>query len=300
MIFMLLNPRRYWRFFSSYGFYACVSLLLLPDAHAETRILASIKPLALIAQEVAGPDIPVDTLLPVAASPHDYPLKMSDHRRLREASLILWIGAELESFLARPLMNLPAERSISSYQLSGIQWPQTGADEHDHHGRDPHLWLNPQNAVVIARALAQRLGEMQPEKSTLFAARAESFAQAMELLDKQLHQQMQPLKTRGFAVYHEGYAHFVARYGLQQLGYVTYTPERRPGAKHIYQLQQRLQNQGVCLFTEPHQNTAYLQELAQELDLRPGLLNPIGDKVKSYRELLEEMGQAFSACLAYR
>lgn len=274
---------------------------LIVNAQAETRVLASIKPLALIAQEVAGVDIPVDTLLPVTASPHDYPLKMSDHRRLHQAALVLWVGAELESFLDKPLRNLPPDRSISTYELPGIQWPDdiAGADHHDH-SEDPHLWLNPQNAMVIAKALAVRLGQLQPEQAPLFAARAESFAQAMQILDNKLQVEMEPLKTQGFAVYHEGYAHFVAHYGLNQLGYITYTPERRPGAKHTYQLRKLLDAEGVCLFTEPFQKTEHLQELAKELDLRLGQLNPIGDsQVKSYKELLERMGQAFSACLAH-
>jgi zinc transport system substrate-binding protein len=229
---------------------------------------------------------------------------MSDHRRLHQAELVLWVGAELESFLDKPLRNLPSERSISTYDLPGIQWPDnmSGEVEHHHdHSEDPHLWLNPQNAVVIAKALAVRLGQLQPAQAQLFATRAESFAQAMQILDRKLQVEMEPLKSRGFAVYHEGYAHFVAHYGLHQLGYITYTPERRPGAKHTYQLRRLLEAEGVCLFIEPHQKTEHLQGLVKQLDLRLGQLNPIGDnQVKSYKELLEQMGQAFSACLAHR
>lgn len=307
MAFMVFILTRNKRFSIHCALYALLCGYLLPgfiaSAQAETRILASIKPLALIAQEVAGTDIPVDTLLPVTASPHDYPLKMSDHRRLHQAALVLWVGAELESFLDKPLRNLPPNRSISTYDLPGIQWPDDIVEGSNHHGHseDPHLWLNPQNAVVIAKALAVRLGQFHPEQAQLFAARAESFAQAMQILDNKLRVEMEPLKTQGFAVYHEGYAHFVAHYGLHQLGYVTYTPERRPGAKHTHQLRRILDAEGVCLFTEPFQKTEHLQELAKELDLRLGQLNPIGDnQVKSYKELLEGMGQAFSACLAHR
>lgn len=274
---------------------------VVQGVHAENRILASIKPLALIAQEIAGNDIAVDTLLPNAASPHDYPLKMSDHRRLREATLVLWIGPELESFLDKPIRNLPIGRSISAYDLPEIHWPNE-AEETDHHhdGHDPHLWLNPQNAVVIAKTLAKRLSEMEPGKSSIFISRAEAFSSAMKVFDGELEAQMEPLKNRGFAVYHEGYAHFVRRYELNQLGYVTYMPERRPGARHIHELHQVVKEKGVCLFTEPYQASTYVKELAKELDLRLGYVDPIGDnQVKSYRELLEKMGQAFSACLTH-
>lgn len=308
MIPMMLFSLRHLRFLLSCSLrqllvVSCLITVFSPAyVQAEPRILASIKPLALIAQEIVGPEIQVDTLLPITASPHDYPLKMSDHRRLREAELVIWVGPELESFLNKPLRNLTAERLMAVYDLPGIQWPEDSvAGVHNHQGRDPHIWLNPQNAVVIAEALVVRLAGLAPEKSAFFAARLAAFVESMEALDKQLQAQMRPLQARGFAVYHEGYAHFVNRYGLRQLGYITYIPERRPGAKHTHELRQILEQEGVCLFSEPYQERANLQELAKELDLRLGQLDPIGgSQVKSYKKLLEEMGQAFSACLAYR
>ena len=62
-------------------------------------MVTSIKPLALIAQEIAGDKVSVENLLPVKASPHDYPLRVSDIRRLQDADLVLWVGPSLETFL---------------------------------------------------------------------------------------------------------------------------------------------------------------------------------------------------------
>ncbi|MDF3013749.1 MAG: zinc transporter substrate-binding protein, partial [Cellvibrio sp.] len=110
-----------------------LALMLAMPAQAKLQILASIKPLALIAQEVAGDQAEVTTLLPITASPHDYPLKMSDHKRLRAADMVLWIGPELESFLARPLANLPTDKLVTGYRLAGLHWPEMMVDGH-HHG----------------------------------------------------------------------------------------------------------------------------------------------------------------------
>lgn len=298
-------------------FVAALSLLagLLVSAHvsAELRLLASIKPLALIAQELAGEQVTVDTLLPITASPHDYPLKMSDHKRLASADLVLWVGPELESFLAKSLRQKAPQQVLSAYELADIHWPEQGvaedeheADErdhhdHEHHGKDPHLWLNPQNAAVIAQSLAQRLSELLPEDRAIFAARAQAFAQKMQLLDSQLSQNLAPVKAQGFAVYHEGYSHFVSHYGLNQLAYIRFTPERRPGAKHLMELHRVLQQQGVCLFSEPYQQAPELASLAQELGLRSGQLDPIGSATtQSYSALITAMSQAFLTCLADR
>jgi zinc transport system substrate-binding protein len=266
--------------------------------------MASIKPLALIAEAVTGDRAEVDTLLPDSASPHDYPLRVSDVRRLQAAAVVLWVGPELESFLQRPLRSVSAEKQLQAGQLPGVTWPSVEQGHRDqghqhHHERDPHLWLNPLNAVVIARALAERMVVVDPAGAEVFRANAEQFAADIRLLDKQLMTDMESLQGRGFAVYHEGYAHFVERYGLRQLAHVTFTPERRPGARHMHQLRQQLRGNADCLFAEPYYDMRLAQDLARELDLRLGLLDPLGsNETTSYHQLLENLSRALSACLA--
>lgn len=283
-----------------------LALLLAAPVQAKLQVLASIKPLALIAQEVAGDQADVITLLPITASPHDYPLKMSDHKRLHSADLVLWVGPELESFLARPLANLPADKLLASYQLTSLHWPEVATDDHHHSnhahaGKDPHLWLDPRNAVLISQALAARLSQLLPESAGIFHANAQRFAASVQLLDQQLAQQLAPVKAVGFAVYHEGYGHFVGRYGLHQVAYVTYTPERRPGAKHLQELREVLAKEGKCLFMEPYYRAQGMDEMAKTLNLRIGLLDPIGEQqVSSYHQLLQQLSKSFLTCLADR
>lgn len=280
-----------------------LALLMAVPAQAKLQVLASIKPLALIAQEVAGDQAEVVTLLPITASPHDYPLKMSDHKRLRAADLVVWIGPEMESFLARPLANISADKLITSYQLDGLNWPELAASDHQHpshthSGKDPHLWLDPRNAIVISQVIAAQLAQLEPKSAALFHANSQRFALAIQALDQQLAQRLAPVAQVGFAVYHEGYSHFVARYGLHQVAYVTYTPERRPGAKHLKELRDVLAREGKCLFMEPQYKAQRMEEMAAELELRIGLLDPIGDQaVQNYSQLMEQLGDSFVSCL---
>src|SRR6187402_3504462 len=126
---------------------------------AKPVVLSSLKPLTLIAQEITGTSANVDTLLPATGSHHDYPLKASDYTRLQKADIFLWVGPELESFLQKPVTNLDATKSISVYKLNGMNWPasdhSTAQAGHDHE-KDPHVWLDPRNAIVIAQALTEK------------------------------------------------------------------------------------------------------------------------------------------------
>jgi len=109
---------------------------------------------------------------------------------------------------------------------------------------------------------------------------------------------MKPLAGRGFAVYHEGFGHFVQHYGLRELGYVTFTPEQKLGAKHLHLLREKLEAEGECLFLEPQNDQQSLRDLAQELHLKVGTLDVIGGQsVATYAQLLEQIANGFSTCL---
>jgi zinc transport system substrate-binding protein len=282
---------------------AVTLLLTAQTGHAKPMVLASLKPLALIAQEITGTAADVDTLLPDTASHHDYPLKVSDHARLQKADVILWIGPELESFLQKPIANIAPARIITSYDVAGINWPaNTHSSQHGDHAyeHDPHLWLDPRNAVVVAQVLALKLIQIDSVNAKQYQTNLQVFTEKMRQLDNQLQASLKPLAGLGFAVYHEGFEHFVGRYGLHQLGYVTFTPEQKPGAKHMAQLRGALAG-GKCLFLEPYNDSRSMRDLAQELHLEVGVLDALGAQgAKNYTQLLTQMAKAFSACLTDR
>lgn len=270
------------------------------------ELVASIKPLALIAREITAEDDQVVTLLPAGVSPHAYNLRMSDRRLLEDADLLLWVGPELETFLRKPLQS-QVHKLLTLSELTGLDWPEAGAGHahaHDHHhhgdGADMHLWLNPRNAVVVARTLAGRLAELRPANAADYRGRAEAFAAQMDALDDDLQKSLSNVEGRGFAVYHDGYRHFVDHFGLNQVDFVSLTPEQTPGARHLYHLQQHLGAEAVCLFTEPYADTRAARELADRLGLRSAELDPLAasEHTKTYAQLLERLGQSFSACLA--
>lgn len=276
-------------------------LIILPNlASAQIKVVASIKPLTLILQEIGGDKLAIEQLIPDQASHHDYPLKMSDHRKLHKADLIVWVGPELESFLNRPLSNLSQNKIVSLEKLTGIQWPHEES-EHDHHqGQDPHLWLNPQNVIVVVKHITKKLMSLDKKNAVTYQQNANNFILRLENLDKQIFEQLTPLKDRGFAVYHHGYSHFVERYHLKQLGYLNLTPERKTGAKHLNQLLKRLKTDGKCIFGEPSVDNDQLLTIAETHQLRVGILDLMGVEAKNYQQLMQSLVQSFSTCLSDR
>ena len=66
-------------------------------------VLSSIKPLQLLVSAVGGEQVNSQLLLPPTFSPHDARLKPSQWQSLHQADLIVWVGPQMESFLASAL-----------------------------------------------------------------------------------------------------------------------------------------------------------------------------------------------------
>ena len=322
-------------------------MALLPGAMAGDEApvaVASIKPLhsllAGVMEGVAEPHV----LIHGGASPHTYSLKPSDAAMLERADLVVWVGANLETFLARPIATLADDAHVLELSRApgipmlrnrqGGFWEDAGhhgatddhddetehrcehheeehhkgehhggkhhaeeceakrhhgkghhekaeghghhdehhgkghghhdehygeghheeADGHGHHGEhhgeghhedeadghahdhgihDMHLWLNPENAAVIAQIMAAALAELDPAHADRYRSNAEQLKARLQTLDAELRDALAPVAGRGFIVFHDAWQYFDTHYGLRALGSITVSPGQAPGAARI-------------------------------------------------------------------
>lgn len=264
------------------------------------RLVVSIEPLAMLAEPLLGPEDQLQVVLPANRSPHHYALRASDLRALQSADLVLWVGPILEPFLEKPLRQHPAAQPVM--QLPGLQWPHQDAhSDHAHGDRDPHLWLNPDNAVLIIRWLAAQLMLAAPDQAAAIAVRRDQTLARLSALTERLAQQLSPLGEMAFIAHHPAYGHFNQRFGLRQLAWVALTPEQKPGARHLMALQQQAAG-AKCLVTESFYDSHSSQQLARQLGLRQVVLDPMGAGVgpapQRYERLLEQLASGLQDCLA--
>ncbi len=260
---------------------------------AELLVVTSIRPLALLAGEILGDDGRVESILPGNTSPHHYALKVSDMARLQKADLVLWVGPALERFLVKPLQTVAEERRLSLAATETLKQSIEGA------GKDPHIWLSPRNGILLAGAIAEQLSLTAPASAEIFRQRAKDLITRLHRLDDQLQRRFATLTEKGFGVYHNGYSHFVQAYGLHQIVAVTETPERPPGARHLYEVRRQLgQKNANCLFIEPYYRSKAAENLAAELGLPLLSLDPLGMEATTYEGLLNQLAEGFSKCLS--
>lgn len=275
----------------------------------ELQVLTSITPLQLIASEILQDVTQPDVLLPPGASPHQYALRPSDISKVHTADLIFWIGPDLERFLEKPLKQTDAtvitlQHEDSMHQEHGAK---AGAlmfqpDEHEHGGADPHIWLDPIQALEIAEIMRDAAVIAAPSQQVTLDKNYNEFAAALLALDKTLSVDFLPLQERAFIVFHDAYHGFVSHYGLLQKDAITVNPSRKAGAKHLAELRDTIINsQAVCIFSEPQFSYSILKTITAGTVVKTAELDPLGQQINpgkgSYLAFFAGFAQVFKECL---
>ncbi len=274
---------------------SCVLMLVLLSGIALARagenppypVLASIRPIALLVQELtAGLPVTVTTLLPAGTTTHDYALSPGDLARIQNAQLLVWLGPQGEPYLAKVMAQHSGD--LRWGELPGLltlapraalhedhddhaeheEEHEGHAGHHHHTGYDPHLWWSSSNALLLARALEQRIGQDRPQwASTLQQNRA--------ALETRLRQQRDEQRSRfasghkPFLLAHDAFFYLEEDLGIHSEAALVLDPENRPGVKHLLELKRRVAQQHIgCVLT----GALVPDSLIDKIDSQPPLL----------------------------
>lgn len=281
-------------------------------AQEQLRVVASVKPLQLVANAIVADLGDVDVLIPPGGSPHHYALKPSGIRALRDADLVIWVGPELEQFLAKTLrqVDVPLLQLMKSDVEEHHDEPvdhdahsdNAGHEEHHHHGEsDPHVWMDPLLMLEAGEQIKLALSARKPEYAAQLEINFQRFADRLLKSEQQVRKQLLPYQDNGFVVFHDAFALFVEHYGLHQKAYFTVDPARAPGAKKLASIQGLLESSEVgCVFIEPQFKAAVIKQIVSDLPVKLGRLDPLAIDItleQGYSGYLEQLGDNIEACL---
>ncbi len=167
---------------------------------------------------------------------------------------------------------------------------------------NPHIWLDPANAVAMTRAIAAALSRADPAHAARYATNAARETERLRALDKRLDHMLAPVRGRPYLVFHDAYPYFEAHYHLSAIGAVTVEPDRPAGPRRIATLRAAIKaGQAVCIFREPQFAPALVHTLAEGTAVRIGVLDPLGAALPPgpdlYPRLMTQMAADLVHCL---
>jgi zinc transport system substrate-binding protein len=287
-------------------------LLLSPFSSAQEplKVVTTVKPLQLVANAIVADLGDVDVLIPPGASPHHYSLKPSDMRLLRASDLVIWIGPDMEQFLSKTIQQLDTpvlqlldgENEEQHHHHDHEQSAEhTDNEEHDHHGVDPHVWMDPLDMLHMAEKITDELSKQAPHHAVQLKLNFETFKQDLLATDQRIEAQLSAYQDKGFVVFHDAFSRFVEHYHLKQLAFFTVDPARAPGAKKLAHIQGMLDKlETRCVFIEPQFKAEVIQRVVADKPIRLGHLDPLAIDVtleQGYTGYLQQLAQNIETCL---
>lgn len=203
---------------------------------------------------------------------HDYTLQVSQMRAVEAAELVIVSGAGLEDFLTDALADAHAVLDASSGipLLCGEQDHGHGEEvdpleQSHHHEQDPHIWLDPENAKIMAQNICSGLSSQFPSKASAFQANLAELLADLDTLARYGREALQALSSRELITFHDGFAYFAQAFGLSILKSVEEESGSEAPASELIALVELVKANNVpAIFTEQNGSTSAANIIASE------------------------------------
>ena len=218
---------------------------LMMSAQAAT-VSVSNYPLFLLSQAVTEGAPSAKQLLQAGEVGHHGSISPGDIKAIQDSKFVVWFGEPLENNLASTLNSAP--NSIALFKFDAFKrHPLRDIKGKPLAGTlDPHIWLDPDNAKAITRALAVIHSHANPQYKKLYHANAQKFAQRMNraVAAANKNHAQKPLP---YWAYHDAYQYMEDSAKLQLIGSLSTDHHLAPKASQLRWLHEQRPAKQMCL-----------------------------------------------------
>ena len=294
-------------------------------AMSEIKVVTSIKPIHSLAsylmQGISSPSLIVEG----SNSPHNFTLKPSHAKMLQQADIVFWVGENLETPLEKPIKSISKKsKVIELLEINGLKklafreknifeghddhghkkHDDHGDKKHDDHGHahgdhDPHIWLDPSNAKVIAKKMTKELVSLDKENASTYKVNLKKLVKEIDILIKDVKNNTN--KNASFIVFHDAYQYFEKKFRVNAIGALTVNTDVLPGAEQLKDIRNVIKKKNAkCIFSEPQFNPNIINAIAKDTNIKTGVLDPHGSTLPAdknqYFMLIKNISNSLKTC----
>lgn len=248
--------------------------LLLPligcSSFSRADIAATTLPVAEFTQRLCqGTGLTVTRLVtePVSCL-HDYSLNVSQVKAAEAAETIVISGAGLEDFLEGVIEEEKViDASAGIPLLCGEDHEGDHEEEHEghHHEEDPHIWLDPVNAVNMAENICAGLSQRYPQHAQVFSDNLAPLLEELDALQRHGEDTLSNLSCRELITFHDGFSYFAQSFHLTILAAVEEESGSEASARELIELIALTREHGLpAIFIEVNGSPSAASVLSRE------------------------------------
>jgi len=211
---------------------------------------------AALAHEVGGDKVDAYSATHARQDPHHIRARPSLISRIRRADLVVCSGADLEVGWLPLLMQRGARAGVQpgtdGYMMAADHVPvleiPTVVDRSlgdVHPGGNPHVHLNPENLIILAKELSRRLMKIDPQNADYYQNRLAEFQSTWRTAIDGWKTRVSKLSGMPVMVHHKSYTYLIDWIGLKEVATLEVKPGIPPTASHLNSLLRSASTQKV-------------------------------------------------------
>lgn len=244
----------------------------------ERIITVSIAPFKYFVEEIAGDDFKVNVMVPAGANPHIYEPFPEQINKLRRSVAYIsngYLGFEMtwldRFYETNKTMNRLSLGDKIDLLVSGHH------HEGDHvEGADPHYWVSPKCALIMATSVKEFLCELNPSQKQKYEVNYDSLVSKIQGVDKKALELFSGVKNRSFMIFHPNLGYLARDYGLEEIA-VEYEGKEPPPSR-MKELIDRARKDGLkTIFVQREYDTKNAKAIAGEIGGKIRIIDPLSE-----------------------
>ncbi|WP_284640533.1 metal ABC transporter substrate-binding protein [Paenibacillus silviterrae] len=256
----------------------------------KTNIVTSFYPLYDFASKIGGQHVNVVNLVPAGVEPHEWTPKGRDIKTLKDAEVFVYLGAGFEGWVGDTLSSLEKDAKVQVVEASkgltllpGIE-EEGHADDHGHNHKedaheaefDPHVWLSPVNAKLLAQNIKDALVKADPSHQADYEANFKQLSGKLDQLHDKFKQQLSKTSKKEIVVTHQSFGYLAKEYGLTQKAIMGLAPDAEPTSKDMKEILSFIKENDVkYIFFEELVSDKLAKTLAKDAKVETLVLSPL-------------------------
>ena len=240
------------------SFLLLVALLLVGCGHSaegdergRLQVVSTVSPITSIVENIGGTRIDLEGVVPEGVNSHTFEPAPSVAAVLSRADLVVLNGL----FLEEPTLEMAKANMKSGAVILSLGDSTIGREdwlfdfsfpESDGHP-NPHLWPDPILALKYAELVRDALTSVDPENAEYYSENLDKFDQRIQDLDDRIKTVVDtvPPENRKLLTYHDSWAYFANRYGMQVVGAAQPSDFAEPSSREIARLIEQVKDQRI-------------------------------------------------------
>ncbi|MGA1976437.1 MAG: zinc ABC transporter substrate-binding protein [Bacteroidales bacterium] len=258
-------------------------------------ITVSIAPFKYFVEEIGGNDFSVNVMVPAGSNPHVYEPYPAQVNNLRKSVAYISdgsLGFEI-TWLDRFYSMNGSMMKLSLGDKIDLINPSAGHKKVDSAKGDPHFWVSPVSALIIASEIKDLLCGLNPPQAKKYKKNYSVLAGKIKETDAKARLLFSDFRGRSFMIYHPDLAYFARDYNLREVP--VEAEGKEPPPKRLMELIDtgRIEKMRT-LFVQKEFDSKNAREIARETGGRICVIDPLSeDWLKSVNDIIDDLYRSF-------